>query len=232
METLLESLSRAVQGGAGGALAASLIWGVLGVFSDPIHVVSIPLTVAFVAEQSRVNARRGSAVAALMVAGVVIALAAVGVATSLLRQPVGQCGCCGSLVAAAVFFVLGLHLLGVIPGPWAGLRQRTVAQSWAGTAFALGLIYGWALAPSTFEFIAPILNAAGHLVPTRPIFTVALFLACAIGFGGVVVLVATATGLLQQRLNWTERSIGTVIVRRICGVLILLGAVYLLTVSL
>jgi len=38
----------------------------------------------------------------------------------------------------------------------------------------------------------------------------------------------TSTGLVQSFLNWNEQSKGAMIVKSICGVLVLLGGVWLI----
>jgi cytochrome c-type biogenesis protein len=50
----------------------------------------------------------------------------------------------------------------------------------------------------------------------------------AIGHCSVITLAGTFTGIVQRYLNWNERSQGTVFVKRICGILVVLGGVYLL----
>ena len=57
-----------------------------------------------------------------------------------------------------------------------------------------------------------------------------LVLLCAYGVGhcSVIVAAGTSTGLVQRYLNWTEQSKGALILRRVCGVLVLVGGVYLI----
>jgi len=42
------------------------------------------------------------------------------------------------------------------------------------------------------------------------------------------VLAGTMTEKVQHYLNWTEKTRGAIIVRRICGVLVILGGIYLI----
>jgi cytochrome c-type biogenesis protein len=44
----------------------------------------------------------------------------------------------------------------------------------------------------------------------------------------VIVLAGAGTGLVQRYLNWNEKSKGAVIVKKVCGVLVLLAGLYLI----
>jgi cytochrome c-type biogenesis protein len=57
---------------------------------------------------------------------------------------------------------------------------------------------------------------------------VLLILSYAVGRCSVIVLAGTFTEVAQQYLNWNEQSKGPVIVKRVCGVLVILGGFYLL----
>jgi len=52
-----------------------------------------------------------------------------------------------------------------------------------------------------------------------------------LGHCSVIVLAGTSTGLVQKYLNWNEKSKGAVILKRICGLLVLAGGVYLVYVA-
>jgi cytochrome c-type biogenesis protein len=47
----------------------------------------------------------------------------------------------------------------------------------------------------------------------------------------VIVLAGTCTELVQRYMNWNEKSKGAVIVKRVCGVLVLLGGLYLIYIA-
>jgi len=50
----------------------------------------------------------------------------------------------------------------------------------------------------------------------------------AMGYVGVIVLAGTFTSLVQRYLNWTEASSGAKIVKTVCGILVILFAIYTL----
>jgi cytochrome c-type biogenesis protein len=48
----------------------------------------------------------------------------------------------------------------------------------------------------------------------------------------VLVFAGTFTEAVQHYLHWTEKSKGAVILKKICGVLVILGGVYLIALNL
>jgi cytochrome c-type biogenesis protein len=63
---------------------------------------------------------------------------------------------------------------------------------------------------------------------TSMAYGAALLLVYGVGHCSVIVAAGTSTEMVQRYLNWNEQSKGAVILKRICGVLVLLGGVYLL----
>ncbi len=129
---------------------------------------------------------------------------------------------------AGIFFVVGLHLLAVIPMPWSGPGQVGMKRKGLVAAFVLGLVFGIALGPCTFAFMAPMLGVTFKLAASNFIYGALLLLAYGVGHCSVIVAAGTSTELVQRFLNWNEQSKGITIVKRICGVLVLLGGVWLI----
>ncbi len=63
---------------------------------------------------------------------------------------------------------------------------------------------------------------------THFFYGVALLFIYGIGHCSVIVFAGTFTEIVQNYLNLNERSKGVVLVKKICGVLIILGGVYLI----
>jgi cytochrome c-type biogenesis protein len=95
-------------------------------------------------------------------------------------------------------------------------------------ALLLGLIFGIALGPCTFAYMAPILAIAFKVAEASAVYAAGLLLAYAIGHCAVIVLAGTSTELVQRVLNWNERSKGLVVTKYACGILVLLGGVWLI----
>ncbi len=129
---------------------------------------------------------------------------------------------------AVIFFVVGLHLLGVIPMPWSGSGQVGMKRKGLLAAFVLGLVFGIALGPCTFAYMAPMLGVTFKLAKTAPLYGVALLVAYGVGHCAVIVAAGTSTELVQRFLNWNEQSKGVAVVKIICGILVLLGGVWLI----
>jgi cytochrome c-type biogenesis protein len=221
-------LSRAVEGTWAVALAASFVWGVLSIILSPCHLASIPLIVGFIDEQGRISTKRAFAISTLFATGILVTIAATGVVAALLGRIMGDIGGWVNYVVAIVFFAVGLHLLGMIPMPWSGPAQVGMKRRGALAAFILGLVFGIALGPCTFAYMAPMLAVTFRLASTNLAYGILLLLAYGVGHCSVIVLAGTFTEVVQRYMNWTEKSKGAVILKKICGVLVLLGGLYLI----
>lgn len=228
MEQLFTSLSHAVEGAALVALGAAIVWGILSIILSPCHLASIPLIVGFITGQGRVSTGRAFSTATLFSVGILVTIAAIGVITAAAGRMLGDVGRWGNYFVAAIFFIVGLHLLGVIPMPWSGPGQVNMKRKGLLAAFILGLVFGIALGPCTFAFMAPMLAVTFRLAETNPFYGASLLLAYGLGHCSVIVLAGTFTEVVQKFLNWNEKSKGVTIVKYICGVLVILGGVWLI----
>jgi cytochrome c-type biogenesis protein len=75
--------------------------------------------------------------------------------------------------------------------------------------------------------MAPMLAVAFRLGAEDLPFGVALLLLYGLGHCGVIVLAGTFTEMVQRYMNWNQRSRGALILKRVCGVLVILGGLYL-----
>jgi len=224
---LFATLSRAVEGAPAIAIAASLAWGVLSIVLSPCHLASIPLIVGFVDGQGRISTRRAFVISLLFSVGILVTIAAIGVATAAAGRMMGDLGRWANYGVAVIFFAVGLHLLGVIPMPWSGPAQVGMKRRGGLAAFVLGLVFGVALGPCTFAYMAPMLGVTLRVAATSLAYGALLLLAYGVGHCSVIVLAGTFTEVVQRYLNWTERSRGAIVLRKVCGALVILGGVYL-----
>lgn len=95
-------------------------------------------------------------------------------------------------------------------------------------AFVLGLVFGVALGPCTFAYMAPMLGVTFRLASTNLAYGILLLVLYGVGHCGVIVLAGTFTEVVQHYLDWNERSKGAVILKKVCGALVLLGGLWLL----
>jgi cytochrome c-type biogenesis protein len=228
MISLFDRLTGALQAAPLIALTASMAWGVLSILLSPCHLSSIPLIVGFINGQGIITKKRAFALSGLFSLGILATIASIGVITGMMGRIMGDVGKVGNYFVAAIFFVIGLHLLEVITIPFLGAaNQPRVKRKGALAAFVIGLVFGVALGPCTFAYMAPMLGIAFSVAATRPLLAVSLVLFYAIGHCAVIVLAGTFTSMVQKYLNWNERSRGAVILKKVCGVLVILGGVYL-----
>ena len=234
MHWLLDPLSSAIQGSPLIAMSAAAAWGVLSVVLSPCHLACIPLIIGFISgQQGKASTWRAFSLATLFALGILITIAAIGVLTSAAGKIVGDVGVgpWATYFVAVVFFAIGLHLLGVIPMPWSGPRQTAVTRKGLLAALLMGVVFGVGLGPCTFAFMAPVLGVTYTVAETAPVYAVVLLLMFGLGHCAVIAAAGTCTGLVQRYLNWTERSKSVVRLRAVCGVLVILGGVYLVYIA-
>ena len=210
---------------AGGA---ALVWGVLGIVLSPCHLASIPLIVGFIDGQGRISTRRAFLISLLFSVGILITIGLAGLVTAAAGRIMGDVGRFGNYFVAAVFFLVGLHLLGVIPMPFSGPGQVSMKRRGFAAAFILGLVFGIALGPCTFAYMAPILAVTFRLAATNLPYGILLLVLYGLGHCSVIVLAGTFTEVVQRYLNWTGESRGADRLKKVCGVLVILGGLYML----
>jgi cytochrome c-type biogenesis protein len=227
MHELLAALTNAVQGAPAVALGAAFIWGILSILLSPCHLASIPLIVGFIDEQDVKSAGRAFTLSLLFSVGILITIALIGVVTALAGRMLGDVGRWGNWFVAAIFFVVGLHLLDVIPlnvnAGRVGLQRKGMLA-----AFVLGLIFGIALGPCTFAYMAPMLAVTFKVAAEQFGYGVLLLAVYGLGHCSVIVLAGTSTELVEKALNWNKDSKGAVLLKKVCGVLVILGGLWLL----
>lgn len=228
MQNLFNALTHAVEGAPLIAILASFIWGILSILLSPCHLASIPLIVGFIDEQGRISTKRAFLIALLFSVGILITIAVIGAITAAFGRMMGDVGKYGNYVVAVIFFVVGLILLDVIPMPFSGPGKVGIKRKGMLASFILGLVFGIALGPCTFAYMAPMLGVTFKVAQTNLAYGILLLAVYGIGHCSVIVVAGTSTELVQRYLNWSENSKGTIIVRRICGALVLIAGIYLI----
>lgn len=228
IQQLFTVLTRAVEGASFLAVGVAFIWGILSILLSPCHLASIPLIVGFIDQQGRMSTKRAFVISALFAVGILITIAAIGIITAAAGRVLGDVGRFGNYFVAVIFFVVGLILLDVIPMPFSGPGQVTMKKKGMLAAFILGLVFGVAIGPCTFAYMAPMLGVTFKLASANMFYGAFLLVAYGLGHCSIIVLAGTCTGLVQRYMNWNEKSKGAVILKRICGILVLLGGLYLI----
>jgi cytochrome c-type biogenesis protein len=226
-EGLFTALYEAMTGAVWIALLASFVWGILSILLSPCHLSSIPLVVGFISTQGKISIGRTFNISLVFSVGILITIALIGVITASLGRLMGDVGVYGNYFVAAIFFLVGLYLLDILKIDWnrAGLRQTKTKGLLA--ALILGLLFGIALGPCTFAYMAPVLGVVFQTAQTDYFLAVIFLLAFGTGHCAVIVGAGTLAGKVQKYLNWSEESKAILWIKKICGVLVLLGGIYL-----
>ncbi|MCX5749264.1 MAG: sulfite exporter TauE/SafE family protein [Candidatus Saganbacteria bacterium] len=212
------------------AVASAFVWGIMSIILSPCHLSSIPLIIGFISDQEKMTTRKAFTLALVFSLGILITIALIGLITGLMGRMLGNIGNIGSYFVAAVLIIIGLHLTGIISLPFFSRFDRSRAGNKKGlfAAFMLGLIFGIAMGPCTFAYLAPMLAIVFNLSSKELWYGMLLLLAYGIGHCSVIVFAGTSTESVQKYLNWNERSNGTVWIKKICGILLMIGGIYLI----
>ncbi|HNX34015.1 MAG TPA: cytochrome c biogenesis protein CcdA [Kiritimatiellia bacterium] len=228
LSDLFAALTRAVEGTPAIAMTAAVVWGILSIVLSPCHLASIPLIVGFIDQQGRMTTRRAFSISLLFSLGILITIGVIGAITAAAGRMMGDVGRWGNYAVAAIFFAVGLYLLEVIRLPLPNAAQPGIKSKGMLAAFVLGLVFGVALGPCTFAYMAPMLGVTFRLASTNLPYGVLLLVLYGAGHCGVIVMAGTFSEAVQNYLNWNEKSKGALILKKVCGVLVLLGGLYLI----
>jgi len=228
MEAILSALSQALGKSLPLAVGAAFGWGVLSILLSPCHLASIPLIVGYIGRQGSMSTQRSLSLSLTFALGILITIAAVGGATAAAGRMIGDIGRVGNYVVAAVFFLVGLYLLDVISLSWAVPSGARVRFGGLPGALILGLLFGIALGPCTFAYMAPMLAVTFDLGTSNVPLAVALLLSFAVGHCTVIAIAGMSMGAVQKYLHWNDRSQVITWVKRVCGVLVICGGAYLI----
>lgn len=228
LESIFTWLTELVQSTFVIALLGALLWGILSVLLSPCHLTSIPLIIGFISQQGTKSVRQAFWISFAFSAGILITIGLIGLVTALLGRMLGDIGRWGNYLVAGIFLLVGLYLLGILRFEFPGMGQIKYKGKGVWAALVLGLIFGIALGPCTFAYMAPILAITLFSPTSNLLHDVSLLAFYGIGHCLVIVLAGTFTEAIQRYLKWNERSQGTLIVKKICGILIIIGGIYLL----
>jgi len=191
----------------------------------PCNIATIPLIMGYVGGSRDLPRSRAFTLSLAYAVGLALTFMLLGVAAALVGGLFGASRMWYYLVAA-VCFLIGLNMLGVIhlqaPLWLGGVRERIGLRGIPG-ALALGLVSGLVASQCATPVLAAILTyvmAKGALI-----FGAALLFVYALGRGVPVVLAGTFTGALKglQALGrWTE------VIERVSGVIVIGVGLYFL----
>ena len=224
---LLIWATQSVRSRADVALLAALLWGVLSVILSPCHLASIPLIVTAIGSTGKPTLRGAVSVSLLFSLGILITIALLGVVTGLLGRILGDIGVLGYIVAG-MLLLFALILMDVLTLPFSPPGNLPTRRRGARAALVIGLLFGLALGPCTFAFLAPVMGVGLSLARSAPVLAAGLLLAYGVGHCMILAGAGLAAGLVQRYLNWNEKTAAATALRRLCGLLVLGGGLWAL----
>jgi cytochrome c-type biogenesis protein len=214
------------------AAPAALVWGVLSVALSPCHLSSVPLVVAYMSGGSEMPSRRRAlAISSAFALGILASIAVIGALTAAAGRMLGDVGRTGTWVLAAVFIVFGLNLLGVLPLPSFGVTAGVARRRGVAGALLLGLVFGAALGPCTFAFMAPLLGLVLHAGEQGAAFGVLLVALFGIGHAGAIAFAGASFQSVQRWLSRKGGASAIEILRAGAGVAVLCGGLYFVYIA-
>jgi cytochrome c-type biogenesis protein len=209
-------------------LFGAFIWGILSILLSPCHLASIPLIVGFISQQEQLTTRKAFRISLAFALGILFTIGVIGVVTSLLGRMLGDIGRWSNYLVAGIFVLVGLYLLGIIKLELPGVANAKTRGRGAWAGFVLGLLFGLALGPCTFAYMAPILAIVLAKSSTSLVYGVPLLLAYGIGHCAMIVFAGTFTRVIENYLHWNENSKVLGLVKKACGLLLLIAAGYMI----
>jgi cytochrome c biogenesis protein CcdA len=215
LETLGARLAEIIETNVWLAPLAALLGGLLTA-ANPCVLAAAPLMVAYVAGQENKSVGRSFLLSLTFAIGLTFMFALIwfGVwsASTLLPQDTWK------YVAAAVCFLMGLHLLGALhftlPVP-AGVKPK---QKGVIGALLLGLLFGLISLPCA----GPVLGALIVVTPLYGMmFGIVLLVAYSLGHCGLILVGGTSMGMVQKLADSKGWNLGANVLRRVAGVLII-----------
>lgn len=212
------------------AVTASALWGLASILFSPCHLISVPLLVGHLSSRNTDGRPSRAVFLSLTFAlGILVTIAVIGVATALAGRMIGDIGPVAEYIIGAFLILFGLYLIGLIRLPSISMAGAARIQ---GTGFfpvfLIGLLFGVGLGPCTFAFMAPVLALVLSTAAARPWFAAGLLAAFGVGHSAVIVAAGGLSQAVRRFLNWDNRSGAILWIRRVCGLLVAAGGVYLI----
>ena len=231
LESLFTALYDAMTGSIWLAIVASFGWGVLSILLSPCHLSSIPLVVGYIASQGKISLGRTFSISLVFAVGILITIAVIGIITASMGRLMGDVGSIGNYLVAGIFFFVGLYLLDIINLQWNTFSIQPTAARGLIAALILGLLFGIALGPCTFAYMAPVLGVVFQTAQTEYLFSILMLLSFGIGHCAVIVGAGTLAKKVQNYLHWSDQSSALKRIKKTWGVLVIFGGIYLLYIS-
>lgn len=229
MTEWLSTFSDALSGPLWPASLAAIAWGFISIWLSPCHLAGIPLAVGYIAGTGPTQTSRTTLISAFAV-GSLLSLVPLGIITIALGRLAGDLGLSSNLLVGGICLFSGLYLLDWLPS-WPELKLPQPNSRKATAALVLGMLFGLALGPCAFAWIAPVLGVAWMQAANGLTAPILLLSGFALGHCLGIVLAATSLASVQTWLDAYGKYRGLAFGKAGCGVLLLMAAAYLLLAS-
>lgn len=228
IDSIFEYFTNALTYGFWFSIFASFVWGVLSIILSPCHLSSIPLVVGYLTSRKETNTGRTFYISLVFTFGILVTILLIGIITALSGQILGDIGKIGNIIVSAVFILIGLYLMDVLKIPIPGININTPQTKGYLSSFILGLLFGLGLGPCTFAFMAPVIVIVFKISSTSLIHGLLLIISFAIGHCLLIVAAGVSFVKVQKYLNWNENSKTISVIKKVTGILVILGGIYLI----
>jgi len=227
MESIFIFLTNSMTGSFYFAILGAFLWGVASILLSPCHLSSIPLIIGFINGQKDRSVKKAFNQSLLFSIGILTTIIIIGFITGFAGRMLGDIGSWGNTFLSIFFILFGLTLLDLISIPsFNNPNYSKFVNKGLLSSFIVGLVFGIGLGPCTFAFMAPILGVIFQVSSENFIFGLILLFAFAIGHVSIIVFAGTFTEKVEKYLKWNNKSKKTIILKKICGFLVIVAGLY------
>jgi len=227
MDSIFMFLYEIMQGNAVIAVFGAFLWGLASILLSPCHLSSIPLIIGFINGKKNESVYKAFLQSLFFGLGLLITIAIIGIITGMMGKMLGDTGIWGYIFLTVFFIVFGLILLDIVKMP--DFNSPSLARFTKKgflTSFLIGLIFGIGLGPCTFAFMAPMLGFVFQASANSMSYGIMLMVSFAIGHIGVIVFAGTFVEWVEKYLKWSSGSKKTLILKKICGIIVIIAGLY------
>lgn len=226
IDSIFNILYDAINSSAFIAVIASFGWGIMSIILSPCHLSSIPLVIGYISSQEDTKTKKVALISFVFSIGILATIAIIGIITAYLGRMMGDIGNIGNYIVAIIFFIVGFYFLDMLNFNWNIVGLRKLNFKGLPAAFILGLMFGLALGPCTFAFMAPVLSIVFQTAKTNFLISILLLIGFGLGHCSVIVIAGTLSSFIPKFINSSANSKTIPILKKICGVLVILGGIY------
>ena len=230
MSSILSAVFKAMYSSGAWQWAGAFLWGAASVLLSPCGIAAVPLVVGYIENTDSPTRWEAFKVSCAFCVGIVLNLMLVAFVTSSLGMLLGGYERFLTVLVAAVFILMGLHLMGVIH-----VRFFSFGKGGSGTerhdlrgAVVLGIVSGLAIGPCSIAYVTPVLSLAMSQASRGFLAPFGLILAYALGYSAVLILAGTFAQLASAWLQSERGDRVLRVVNIICGAALAAAGIYLL----